>query len=142
MTLKTSLIALGILTASAFAVAPASAGSAGLVIEFGGAHGPAIAVTGKERYNSFQRFDGRRHDARVPVHRVERKLSRHGFDNVRFLDDRGDAYVFRARGYRNQTVRVVVSAYTADIIRVVQMDRDRRDRRDGGGWNRKNRHGW
>ena len=110
------LIALGILATTTLATVPAQADS--LSFAFGGPNGHFGITVGDGVHHVRHRGPGRRWDDRISVHRAERRLEHRGFRGVRFIGDRGDVYVFKAFKRHRGPVRVVVDAYSGDIVRV------------------------
>ncbi|HOV03772.1 MAG TPA: hypothetical protein PLG99_05140 [Kaistiaceae bacterium] len=117
MTIRTTLIALSALGLSAIAVVPASADSltlrfsdhgAGITLSNGYGYGPGWGNHGPRHRNEWQR-------QRISAREAYREVRQRGFDDIRLLDERRDSYVFRARGHRGHTVRVVVDARDGDV---------------------------
>ncbi|MBB99550.1 MAG: hypothetical protein CML67_08440 [Rhodobacteraceae bacterium] len=62
-----------------------------------------------------QRY-GRHRDRRLGPRRIVRKLHRKGFRNISRVRARGDIYVVRADGRRGAPLRLVVDAYSGQVI--------------------------
>ncbi|WP_037546994.1 hypothetical protein [Stappia stellulata] len=59
---------------------------------------------------------GRHRDRRLGPRRIVRKLHRRGFRNISRVRSRGDVYVVRAKGRRGAPLRLVVDAYSGQVV--------------------------
>lgn len=112
MAIKTTLIAAGALVAASAAnLAPAQAASVGL--HFGA---PGFGVT---IYDRDHRRDWRRPHRQVRVlspAAIRASLRRQGYHRIHWLDRRGNVYVARASGFRNNLVQVTVNARNGHVV--------------------------
>ncbi|MCB1508859.1 MAG: hypothetical protein KDI98_08985 [Hyphomicrobiaceae bacterium] len=119
MSLRTTLAAAVI----GFATLATPASASGITFDFG-FYGPngAVHVTdrGGHRGGRYGDRHGPRYQAELPVRAVARQLRHQGFRHVQFRRERGQAYVFTARGFRGAPVRVVVNKYSGNVLRVVR----------------------
>lgn len=71
---------------------------------------------------------------RLGPRQIVRRLHRQGYRDIGRLRQRGDVYVAHARGYRGMPQRLVVDAYSGEVVGRSPIGRGR-----GHGWGG---HGW
>lgn len=115
MAIKTTLIAAGALVAaSAASLAPAPASAASVGLHFG-APGFGVTIYNRDRdRRGWHR--GRPHIRVLSPAQIRASLRRHGYSRIHRLDRRGNVYVARAVGFRNNLVQVTVNAHNGNVI--------------------------
>ncbi|WP_349358285.1 hypothetical protein [Stappia sp.] len=79
---------------------------------------PAVAgtlVQDGQVHLAGKRWRGHR-GQRLGPRRIVRKLHRRGFTNIQRIRPRGDVYIVRANGRRGAPLRLVVDAYSGQIV--------------------------
>jgi hypothetical protein len=78
-----------------------------------------LQLVGGRHWRDERRRDYRHRDyryERLSPHQVKRRLFRYGYRDISYPRLRGDVYVIVARGHRGPSERLVVSAYTGEIV--------------------------
>lgn len=115
-----TLIAAG-LVAATLAAPAAQAGDARLQFTSGPTFSAEIQIGGGHHWGGGRHWGGGHHWGgprfeRLRPRQIVRRLERRGFYDVHNLRPRGDVYVARARGPRGVPQRLVIDAYSGEII--------------------------
>lgn len=72
---------------------------------------------GRKGYRGGWQGERRGHWGRMGPREIRRSLRHRGFHRIRIVDARGPVYIVKARGWRDQGVRLVVDARNGRILK-------------------------